>query len=236
SLRLGEGEWKGQVTLGYSAPNLLASSSGSIAGVQVNELLGAFTTAEDAVYGVATIPGYSISGSGKDAEELRNALTGKGSIDVAEGRVALFDLVGTIERHAKKLLGGETAAEGETSFVRLSSKFDIGGQRINLSDVRLEGKSANVRGQGYITFDQELNLDLNAGIRGSVAKLVGGAPDGDGVPVAAIPVTIRGTVESPKVRPAIGKIAVKKALGLFESLFQKEEEEEEAGQAPQTEP
>ncbi|MCP5118518.1 MAG: AsmA-like C-terminal region-containing protein, partial [bacterium] len=102
SLKLGDGQWKGKVLLGYTASRMVAGSSGSISGVRINQLLGAFTTAEDAVHGIAEIPRYNLSGSGKNAEELRNSLTGKGRIELKEGHLSLFDLV---ERTATTISG-----------------------------------------------------------------------------------------------------------------------------------
>ena len=176
SMKLGEGQWKGRVLFGYTASQLVASTSGSISGVRVEELLGAFTTTGDTVYGVAEIPSYTLSGTGKDADAVRNSLTGKGTIEVKDGYLAIFDLMDTIERHAKKLLSGESAADGQTNFLRLTSGFDIANRQINLRNAVLESSAANVTGNGYVTFDEELHLDLTAAVRGQVAKLVGGAP------------------------------------------------------------
>jgi len=216
SMKLGEGRWKGRVLFGYTASQLAASSSGSISGVRIEELLGAFTTTENAVYGSAEITQYTLSATGQDAKAMRNSLTGNGRIEVKDGYVALFNLLDAIERHAKELVSGESAADGQTEFLRLTAGFDIANRRINSRDVVLERRATTVTAQGYVTFDEELHFD--AAVRGPVAQLIGGAPDASEVPVASIPVSVRGTIDSPRVQPDVGKI-LKKGLSPLQSVL-----------------
>ena len=236
TITLGEGQWRGQLGLGYTAPNFRMESAGAISGVRINELLGAFTNVDNAVFGAAELPRYTLRSTGRNADQLRARLAGNGRVELEEGRLALFDLMNTIERHASKLLGGESSARGQTKFLRLATSFRIEDQRVMLPDATLEGYTMAVSGQGYFTFDKELHLDLDAAIRGKLASVLGGRPDQSGVPTAGLPVTIRGTMNDPKVRPAVGKVVEQKARGFFESLLRKAKEAAEKEEAATAEP
>ncbi len=225
-LELGEGRWRGESRLRYDGSRMHGGSSGSVAGVRIEELLQAFTESGDSLFGGAEISEYRLRFSGATAEEIRSSLTGQGHLTLGEGRVAMFDLLDTIERHIKKVLGGDSAAEGDTEFVDATTGFDIGNRQVHLSDLVLQNSSSKITGEGYFTFDEELHIDLMTNVLGGLSSTVGGLvglsnPGG----ALRVPVKVRGTFQEPKVRPDVAGL-LQQNLGSILDLFKKKPEEE----------
>jgi len=228
SLQLGEGRWKGSLSARYDAGRLSGQSSGSISGVKIEEMLRAFTAAKDPLSGMAEMPEYRIQFAGTNAVQIRDSLSGNGRILVQDGKVALFDLMGTIEARLKSVLGGDAGKAGATDFLKLSTRFEIKNGRVILPDLVLENSSSNVTGQGYFGFDNALNFDLKTDITGGPAARLGGRPDSAGVAHLRVPVKVGGTLESPKVYPDVAGMAkataVEKAKGLLDSFIRRRTE------------
>jgi hypothetical protein len=123
------------------------------------------------------------------------------------------------------MLSGETPAAGETEFVRFFSRLQIGGRRLQMSDIVLESGSSALSGQGFLTFDHGLDFDLRTTVTGPIAAKLGGKPNAEGVPAALIPVKVSGTLEAPRVRPDVRQVAKQqvqeRVTGLLDSLFKK---------------
>ena len=235
SLQLGEGRWKGKVDLSYAGTRFRGGSSGAVHGVRIDELLSAFTESEDTVFAKGDIPRYRLRFAGRKADEIRDSLTGDGRITLSEGWLSLFDLLDTIERHANKLLGGESAAAGETDFVQAESLFEIRNQQVYLSNLVLENSSSNITGGGYFTFDEQLHFDLETNVLGGLSSTLGsllGAADRSGP--MRIPVRIRGTFQDPKIRPDMGGL-VQQAGGLLDLIFKKPQQEAQPEDRPEQE-
>jgi uncharacterized protein involved in outer membrane biogenesis len=190
--------------------------------------LSAFTTSKGAVFGRAEIPEYKLRFGGSNADQIRNSLNGQGEIKIEEGRIALFDLVDTIQQRVKKMLTGETPAQGATNFTRFASRLVIQDRKIQMPELVLENPSLRVTGQGSIGFDRSLNFDLVANLSGDLASQLSSRLVGSNQAELHVPVRVRGTVDSPKVYPDVGRMvkerAVEKAKSLLDKLFQKQEE------------
>ena len=227
-LQLGEGRWRGQSRLRYDGSGFQGGSSGSITDVRIEELLRAFTESGEALFGAAEISQYRLRFAGATSEEIRNSLTGQGQITLGEGRVSMFDLLDTIQRHMKKILGGDSAAEGDTDFVRAESGFEIRDRQVHLANLVLENSSSSITGGGHFTFDEELHIDLVTdvlgGLSSTLGSLVGLSGSGGSL---RVPVRVRGTFAEPKVRPDIGSLLKQQVGGLLD-LFTKKPEEQQA--------
>ena len=228
SLRLAQGSWKGSAAVRYDGKGLRGASEGSISGVRIEELLAAFGSTKQTVSGRAEIPRYELRFAGRNAAEIRDSLEGAGEVRLEEGRVALFDLLATIQKAANRLLAAEAPASGETRFTRLQSNVEIRKGQGVVRDILFENPVSDVTGQGRFGFDGSLDFNLAANITGELAGRLGGKPGAGGKPVLRVPVKVRGTTSSPKVYPDIGGMlkqkAVEKATGLIESLFKKKGE------------
>lgn len=225
SLKLGQGEWKGSLVVQYRAPGVHGESSGSVRGVRIEELLRAFTATKETVSGVAEIPEYSLEFAGRDATELRDSLKGAGVVRVEQGRVALFDLLGTIEAKVRNVLSGESAKAGATDFLTLEGRFEIRDGRLLVPELMLRNSASAVTGQGFVTYGHEVSFDLMTDMKGELASRLGGKRDAAGEAHLLVPVRVRGALESPKVYPDVGSMvkgaAVEKARGLLDSFLKR---------------
>ncbi len=225
SLQLGSGQWKGNVEFHLAKSLLKGYLNGSIAGVDINQLLSAFTGAKDKLLGTAQIPDLQISFAGHNADELLDSLSGRGTITMENGRIAVLDIFNSVVSRVKNVLSGETPASGETEFVHFSSHWQIGNRRLLMSEMRLESGPSSLSGEGFLTFDHTLNFDLLTNLTGAMAGPLGGKPNAAGLPTAQVPVKVSGTLEAPKIRPDVAQVAkqqVKERVsGLLDSLFKK---------------
>jgi uncharacterized protein involved in outer membrane biogenesis len=224
-LQLGDGRWKGGVAARFDGSRLSGSSKGAITGVQIRQMLAAFTSMGDKVSGMAEIPIYQISFAGRNAEEMRDSLNGAGNITLEKGRFALFDLLNTVEQVVKRASRGDQPASGSTDFTTFQSSFRIANRQVNLPDLVLENGASRIAGQGYFTFLGEIGFDLVTNVTGELAASLGGRPDSSGRAQFQVPVKVRGSLESPKVYPDVGRLAVQtateKAAGLLDRFLNK---------------
>ena len=218
-ISLGSGQWKGPAEVSYADGHIEGRLGRSISGVEIDELVSALTTAHDKISGRVAMPQFEVRFAGSDAESLRNSLRGSGRLTLEEGNISLFNMLATHEKHANKLLGGEESGEGETEFTRLESDLEIRDQRLLVNGLVIESPAAVIRGQGSVTFDQALSFDLQTTVEGGLAATLGARPDAEGKQQATVPVKVRGTVDSPKVYPDIGRIVKDKAKRLLDSFL-----------------
>lgn len=219
-LKLGQGEWRGQGEFQYHASATSGMSAGSIRGVEINELASALTTSNDKIYGKAEIPNYTLRFAGKTADEMKNSLTGNAKLSVTQGRIAALDLLSSIQQATGKLQGTPPGG-GATNFASFTTNVTVGQSRMDLSDINLEGADLKVTGKGQIGFDDSLNFDLSAAVSGGVGGMVNALTRRDSGAATTIPVQVTGTIESPHVRPNVGKIAGGAVQGVLDSLFKK---------------
>ena len=223
-LQLGDGKWKGRGEVHYNGSTVQGASNGAISGVDIDQMLSTFTSAKGKLSGVAEIPDYQLRFAGRNATEIRNSLSGQGNLKLDKGRLAMFDLLDSIDRSAKRVLTGDAPASGQTSYTRFQTHFQIGGQRVELSDLALENPTSQTTGQGYLTFSEQMSFDLVSKVSGPLAQLLGGRPDASGQLHAQVPVRVRGTMDSPRVAPDVGRIAVdqlkQKAGSFLDRLLQ----------------
>lgn len=238
SLAFGQGRWQGGVETQYDGHVLSGKSVGGIEGVDINEMLTAFTNTPDIAFGRLKMPRYDIRFSGTDADELFRSLAGEGRLEPADGRFAIFDTLQTIESHAQKLLSGASAADGDTTFVEFASNLEVRHQRVYTSDIALGSDTLHITGDGSFGFDQTLDLDLDSTITGAVDELLRGHRDESGAAWVSVPLCVRGSLDAPSVRPDLGRLvrdeAVRQATGILGSLLggQSDDESTDAEQEP----
>lgn len=215
-LDLGKGQWLGAAELELHGTAISGKSNGKIKNVDINEMLSAMTPANGKIYGTLEIPTYSLEFAGSNADQLRSSLHGTAKFSVTQGRLAALDLLEKIE-HPEQLLTGK---KSDTPFTTLSTDLAVGQSKLNLEAIQLDSPVLRVTGQGVIGFDQTLNFQLTGhlGSGGQVLNAVSSLGQRGG---GGIPVTITGTVESPQVRPAVGKMVENVAGGLLNSFLKK---------------
>jgi uncharacterized protein involved in outer membrane biogenesis len=225
SLNLGQGQCRGSLSARFDGSRTQGESRGAITGVRIEELLSAFSSSKNTLSGRADISEYSLQFSGANADQIRASLAGSGTIRLTEGRVAMFDLLGSIESKIRNVLAGGGGSAGSTDFATLDSRFDIRNNQLLLSDILLEAPAASVTGKGTVGFDHSLEFDLDAAIAGGLASKLGAKPEAKGQTGIKVPVKVRGTLESAKVYPDVAGMVKEKVVertkGLLDSFVKK---------------
>lgn len=240
SLAFGLGRWQGGVEVQYDGTTLSGKSTGAIDGVDINQMLTAFTESGGVAFGNLKLPRYEVRFSGRDSEQLFNSLQGGGRIELTDGRFEIFDTLQTIQGHAQKLISGESAASGSTSFVEFSSDLAVHDQRVEMTGIDLRGETLRIDGDGFFGFDQSLRLDLRSAVDGALAQLLGGRRDASGVAWVVVPLRVRGSISKPSVTPDLGRLvrdeALRRAGGLLDSLIGGKKDDALSEEAPEEEP
>ncbi len=177
--------------------------------MEINDLLSSLTTTKDMVYGTLAID-LEIEAKGKGERLMKNA-SGKGFINLAEGRISGLPL-------QKNLLGSLSSALPisslkEISYNSLGGHFDLKEARIKTEDFELDGDLMKIAARG--TYSLSGSLDFEIAVK-TTPKLI----KSSAIPVylrdeegnASLPFEVKGTVQDPKFQPKWGKV-VKKAIG-----------------------
>ena len=219
-LKVGGGEWRGTVDLLMVGGVVRGKSTGTIAKLDINQFLGAFTTADNRMSGQLQMPSYSLRFAGRDADQLRRSLSGEAKVTVMQGRLKELDMVASIRRAVERT-GFLEGDQKDTDFTTLNTDLTLGGGRITASNLVIEGPAIAANGSGEIGEDQGLRFKLTTLVRGRVAELLGQRKAGTQPAEAAIPVEIGGTVQNPRVTPNVGKMAVSTGLNYLQELLKK---------------
>ena len=239
-LQLGEGVWEGGLQVQYDGSRVRGESSGAVTGVDINQMLSAFSDADDILFGNLALRTYAVEFSGRNGEEMQRSLQGSGRLEIDDGKLAIFDVLQTIEQKVQKLIGSEESyVQGVTSFVKMSTDFQVGNGRVTTPNLLLENAQARLGGSGFFEFlEGEIDLDytISSLITGALAAALGGQKNADGVPQVAAPLRVSGNTESPKVFLDLQALAKQQAANyanrLLESLFKKATGGGEAAPSP----
>ena len=108
--------------------------------------------------------------SGSLGDQLENALNGKGSFRIKEGRLFQIALFGGLS----KILGKIYPGFGYAAQTELRSDFEIGQERVHFRKLDLQGEVISIGGSGSIGFDQSLNFTLQAKLlkKGLIAEVL----------------------------------------------------------------
>ncbi len=227
-LQLGAGSWEGGLQVQYDGARVRGESAGAVSGVDINEMLSAFSDADDLLFGRLALRRYAVTFSGRDAAELQRSLTGGGSLEIEEGKLALFDVLQTIEQKVLRTIGSEESyVGGVTSFLRFTTDFEVGGGRLTTPNMLLENDQAELGGSGFLEIAGgdaiDLDYSISSLITGALAAALGGEKNEQGQAQVAAPLRVSGSTESPKVfldlKSFVKQQAGRRARGLLDSLI-----------------
>lgn len=224
-LSLGDGTWQGGLELQYEHGRMRGKSTGAVTGVDINQMLTAFSDVKDVAFGKMELSRYDLEFAGRTADEIQKNLAGSGRLDLRDGRLAVFDVLATIEKYVTLAWTGERQATGVTSFLRFGTDFTIADERITTPNLVLQNDAAQIAGDGAIGFGGELDLDyeLSSLISGLLAQKLGGALNQEGVAQLAVPLRLKGDATSPlvfvDVKSLVKEQAVEQAKGLLGKLL-----------------
>lgn len=229
TLRLGAGRWQGGLQVQFDGERVRGESQGAVSGVDINQMLSAFSDADDLLFGKLALKRYSVKFSGRDAAQMQRSLRGSGELEIADGKLALFDTLQTIEKKVMKVIGSQDSyVKGVTSFVRFSTDFEVGDGRLSTPNLMLRNDEAVLGGSGFLSYGGELiDLDyqISSLITGALAAALGGGKNAEGQAQVAAPLRVTGSTESPKVfldlAAFVKQQAATHANRLLESLIRK---------------
>ncbi|MBL8295418.1 MAG: hypothetical protein JNN08_26470, partial [Bryobacterales bacterium] len=219
-LKVGAGEWKGTVDLLMVGGVVRGKSAGSISKLDINQFLGAFTSADNRMSGQLHMPSYSLRFAGRDADQLKRSLTGDAKMTVMQGRLKALDMVASIRRAVERT-GMIEGDQKDTDFTTLNVDLALAGGTITASGLVVEGPALAAHGAGTIAADQALQFKMTTLVRGRVAELLGQRKVGTNPAEAAVPIEIGGTVQNPRVTPNVAKMAVSTGLNYLQELLKK---------------
>lgn len=205
----------------FRGPATSGHSNGAVRNVDINELVSSVTSANGKIYGVLEISSYALQFAGNNAGEIRNSMRGAGKLAVTQGRLAALDLLSSIQAglaRPQEFLDGK---KGATPFTTLAADLNIGQSKLSFDGIQLDSPALRVTGKGFIGFDQDINFELAAYTSGGIGQLASRVGMGSQAGGGGIPLMVTGTVESPRVRPSVGKMVTSVAGGLLDSLFKK---------------
>jgi len=220
-LRLGEGAWSGAAEVEVRGALVRGSSQGSIRSVEIDQMLSSLTEASGKVFGVLEVPSYSIQFAGRNADAMRDSLSGTARLSITKGRIAALDLLASIQQALEGSREETSGAKGETPFSSLVADLRVGDRRLDLSGIVLDSPALGLTGKGTIGFDQTLGFDLEARVSGPLAALVTRVARLSPGTETKLPVVLTGTVDAPKVRPNVRALATRGARGLVESFLKR---------------
>ncbi len=213
--------------LGSSSPAF--GSSMKMSGVQINDAVSAFTKLGGTIYGKASSD-MDISGKGSVFEDIKRSLTGRGSMNVGEGRLTNTNLLKGAGGAASLL--GLGAGNDETKFDAVKAEFTIGDERVNVSNAVISTADWALSISGYIGLDRSLNMKSGMALSDRLASIIP-ANKRDLFPRDAsgrlqIPMKVRGTVTSPRFTldtAVMGKAAVEAEKKKLEKVIEKKQDE-----------
>jgi len=206
-LQLGKGHWDGSADMRMHGKVIAGSTQGAIRNIDIDEFLSSFTDSSGRVYGLLAIPSSTLQFSGHNAAETLNSLKGTAKVTVTQGRLGSMDLLSTLE-HAFGSMEETAGASGNTNFSTLSANVNIAERKMHVSDLLLDGPALRVTGSGVIGFDETINFSLVAHVSGgTLGKVLYTGPLHLPNMNADVPLTVTGTVQAPRVRPQVGKLA-----------------------------
>ncbi len=130
-------------------------------GVEVNPLLTAYDPGLKDLLGGRLTGGLDLEAQGLDMGSLLGTARGTGSLEVAQGRIASFNvlkqLAGLLEA-----AGGKGIGRDETPFEYLRGHLDIADRRARTDDLALHSTDLDLEGKGWVGLDATLDLKVVA--------------------------------------------------------------------------
>lgn len=148
-----------------------------------------------------------LTATGRSSDALLGTLDGKVTMNLVDGAVEGVDLWYAISQaqsliQKRQLAGGTNT--GKTSFQTFKASADVARGVATTNDLAIASQLLRVTGKGSSNLaTQAIDYQLTA----TVLKAPPGVADANALVLAAIPVAVTGTFESPKVRPDLAGLA-----------------------------
>ncbi len=184
--------------------------------VEANGLLSSVSSLKNTLYGLLAANGDT-SFRTTSANDIAKTLTGKLSLNLANGRLAHVDLLNQLAEVGKFALAGkQNPAQPFTNIVQLTGDFNVNDGLAQTNNLQADIEGAKLAAQGAVNLaDQSLNMHLTAVLSQALSQKVGGTGIGGYLNTALankngeliIPVLVTGTFQNPRVAPDLQKLA-----------------------------
>ncbi len=181
--------------------------SGSLSGLEINNLISSFTPNEDFVYGKFQIPNFNFKFSGADEVQIFKSLVGSGSLNLEDGHIPMLGLVYKA-REIIAIIAKKSKLDQDdkdmTKFASLSTDFQVANEKFITPNLLAHTPLGKIKGSGHVKFDQRMNYDF-------IFKVL----------ERNIPVEIKGTTEKPKVKVDFASVLKDEVQDKFGSQLEK---------------
>ena len=219
SLSLAGGKVDSRIELSSAHGTVTGALAGGLGGLRIEQLLGAFAVNNPGVQGGLTMPRFQFRFAGANSDQIRESVSGDGSLSVDRGKLPQMDLLGAITGALGQT--GVVTTSGSTEFATLKTDFLVTRQVLTLSNLQMEGAGLHVSGGGTVAMNRSLNFKLNTVVGGQVAGLLGARPRGSEPAQANVPISVTGTVENPTVMPNVQGLAGEAAVNYLDGVLNK---------------
>jgi AsmA protein len=230
SLQVFNGKVKAQAgtSLGTSTPPF--NGKLSLQGLQIGQVLAAVNPDSPLRMSGTAAADIALAGRGFSWTDMTRALEGPGHVEVKDGKIDGFNLLG--EAVALMKVAGIGLEEAQaTAFSTIESDFMIKRGVVNAQKVLVDSHDFQATGHGTIGFDQTLNLVTSLNLSNTLSQKISGsspllkmASQGGRL---RLPLIISGTLQNPSfaldARALAGKIpeqVEEKVKGAVEGLMQ----------------
>jgi len=225
SVQIANGTYEGQINLNLNEENPSFQILSHLENIQVNEVLSTKPSLKDMVIG-QLFSDVSLKGKGFSLPMIQKNLTGKGSVQLKDGRLPRFRLQEGIA-DLLNLSPGDLGAPEGTPIRNLKGSFQIDKGKIKTEDLNLSFKGMNLSGKGHVSLDKSLSFRVIAQLEPQLAKqlsLTRGignfflkGPKGEVI----LPLKIVGTVTAPKIGADLETLAKMATKNLMDEVIKK---------------
>lgn len=188
-MALYQGKGQGKVTADGSGATPAIAADFDLSGVAVQPLLRD-AAGFDRLIGTGSIA-FDVTGHGKSQRDIVASLGGKGSLDLANGKIQGVNLIAFMKNTASALTGGQGSG-GDTNFGTLTGTFTIANGILKNSDLKLTSPEIPMTGAGTVDLPlRQVNYRLTPSVAG----------------VLAVPVDITGPWDNLSYRPDLAGLA-----------------------------
>ncbi len=169
-------------------------------------------------------------GRGFSEDDIKNSLTGSGTVSLTNGDLKTVDLLGSMAIVAQ-LAGLNEFSSGHTRFEDIKSEFRIGGGKITTDQLLLHSADLSVDAAGDIDFQGNLNFRLQTSLSHAVSRKIKPSIE-ENERIGPIPLILTGTLQKPSLKPdpaLIQNFVINLAKEKFQKFFQPQESAEKAG-------
>jgi AsmA protein len=202
-MELYQGKGKGNVVADGSAPIPAVTAAFNLTGIAIQPLFRD-AAAFERLTGIGAFV-LDVAGHGRSEREIVASLNGKGSLNLADGKIEGVNFVDFMKNAAAAMTGGHGGAN-ETDFGTLTGTYTIGEGMLHNNDLKLISPELPMSGAGSVDLPlRQVDYRLTPSLAGLIA----------------VPVSITGSWDDLSYRPdlsAMGKTLIEQPGKAFDLL------------------